>query len=451
MTTMDQKIQQFRLAVEWKIQACRVPGRSSSLRPGEAIQSILTLGFFPLHAGPSGLIRFLPAVFAIGIGRAMSRRETDARRLSTNNFIRMLGTYAALSVMLYALSWIAGIMAMTGKSALEASRDSYNILVSAQVYGYWTMGQVERFAFAFSRQAENGLLLLHAALLMAGTAAIAVWMAVKRLPAVDALFKRLTTRGVVLYVIELCIGASLGTSMRGPRSTYTDAIALLVFLATALCWLAWWRFRRDLDCIARDERERPSLPLPSGAIAPHDLESVCLALLLLSGLGAFLLGWQSFVSLMFATAAMWTFSRSGENPSAGVLSKSLNTTAVSIGFGFAGLGFGLRENAPAPWMASIIVSSALVIGQAQLFRHLRDVTESRITLALGFTLAVLVVLLCGGASVLGLLIIPFALGMLWVARSPGYWHRFGEYPFYIVLGFFAFFALFLPKMLFPAA
>lgn len=410
------------------------------LTPATAFLSILTFGLFPFHFGPDALIRFLPAVFAIGLFLRCLRARVPFPRLA----LGVGGGYLLLGAALHALSWVAGLLSLANSTSLAQPTDVYRVLVSAQSNGYWTLGQAERFLSPLGRQADTALILAHAAVVFLVMVICAA--AVARLTmSIRSLVKRLASRPVVLFGMEFFLGASLAVGTQVARATYTEMLAYAIFFIVVFLWCSWWRIVRDLENIARDELEHPDYPLPSGTVTPHDLEALSHVLLSISLFGAWVLGWPVFFGLLSASLLAWADSRGGFGLRDGVLTHAVVITGIGLGIAWSGAALAIQEAAMPAWLIRILLSAALLFGLSALSKGLRTMTDARPLLAGLLTLGMGIALLIANQQVFWLYFLPAAAGMFLLAFRPGKWHRYGSLPIDGFLGFMLFIALFLPK------
>lgn len=412
---------------------------------GDALRSISTFGVFPL-SGPPTPFGFFPALCAVGAGWAMRRRGVPIAKL----FVGSVAAYVILAFFQHSLSWIAGILSLAASSAaIQPPSDAFRLLVNAQLDGYWTINQAERFFAPALRQAETSLIATRAAILYLAAFGAAAFLARRSVRAFPSLLKRLLTPEAGTFAAVILIGLSIGAVSRTSSASYTDAIAELVFIAAALAWLLWWQLGRDLDSLARDAGSATALPLASGAIATHAYEGFMRLALAISLFGGALLGWRVFAGLAAGAAVAWFLSRRGMGYSGAAPSHAMGISAAATCLAFAALAVTLRHLPPAPWMARAVISAALLAGIMRLFIDLRDSVESRVVLLLSILPLTVLAVSASRQQAFMALLIPFALGMLWVARKPSSWYRFGAYPLYGLLIGMALVALFLPRLFVP--
>lgn len=417
-------------------------GRSFIVLPvRDALLSVATLGVLPVRYGPEVVIRFLPACFAVGIAVIGRRSGVRLFRL----VVAAAVSYSVLAAAMHGMTWIAGGIAAANATPMETADSTFRTLVSAHADGYWTRLQGERFFFPVGRQAENAIEAVRATVwfLVSAVAVIVALAASARSP--GTLVKRIGTRTAMFWIVHLVAGLSVGLGMRGVRASYTDGVALAAFFVSSFAWTAWWRFRRDIENLASDERERPDLPLPSGSIQAHDLKQASELLLGCALFGSFLLGYPVFIGFAVAAAASWIASRDGAAFRDGIVGDGVAAAFVGLGLGWAGLSMGVRD-APMPeWGIRIVVALALLAGIGHLFRHVQTRVEHR---AAHFAVAAAGLAVSAAVARQRSFWVPVlaaAVGLLVLYRKPGKWHRYASWAVDAVRGGIVFILLFLSR------
>lgn len=335
------------------------------LRSGEAVSSVLTLGLTPFRSGPTALIRFWPLLVALGLIWRLRPHKLPAMR----SVVAAVSAYLALAVSVHALSWIAAAVAISRKISYLDLSDVYRSLVSAQSGGYWIAGQGERLFAPLGRQAETGLAaaqsavwFLAACLLLAAFAAF--W------PAAAKLSKRLLTLEVLSSFSAAATGLGVGTVRVLADGSYTYWLSFFVLVAAMVAWVWRERLNRDLENLPDDELRRPHLPLPSGAVAPHEIEAFNLMLAVVAFFGAALLGWTVLAGFVLAECTAWLRSRRGLGWGGAVVSSALAQSLAGFSLGVSGLAFGLRSFAVAPWQVAAVSAAALLCAGFDVLRRL---------------------------------------------------------------------------------
>ncbi len=260
-------------------------------------------------------------------------------------------------------------------------------------------------------------------------------------------FKRIFTPAVGAFASVLVFGYAVGSVGAPIRTSFSDGISLLLFLAISVAWLAWWRFQRDIDTAAEDAERRPSLPIASGAVALHDAAHAARTFLFLALGTAVLLGWPVFIGMASATLAVRLSSRQGHGWGTAFIADVLLRTATAASLGATGLFFGLRQVIPSANVLHLVAGYSVFVGVAALLVHLRDQTDLRVGAALMGIVIPVVCLLVLRSSTIFWLVAAYAAGTIWVARKPSSWQRSAAVPIYLLMTGFAFFALFFPHLL----
>ena len=413
------------------------------LRPAQALGSMLTLGFWPAPVGPDALIRFLPLGTALGLVWKLYRLRFASRRV----FASAAAAYLILAFFLHVLSWIAGALAWLKGTSLESIDDIFRVLITAQSGGYWINGQAQRFLAPLGQQAGTGLLAAHAAMLFLGSFCLLAILFFKRLAGARQLMRRLLTAECFAWFALIATGLGLGYTLQSTDTSYTFWVSLALVCCLTLAWVLRWRLVKDLEHVPQDEVENPHLPLPSGAVPPHEVEELNALLLVLALFAAALLGWPVFVGVALAASLSWMVSRSGLGWGSGAL---LERTIMVMSFsalGWAGLMFGLRNALPSTWMVNLLLAAALLASLGGLTNELRRQTSAKKVILLlpstGLFIAALIMrqpLLWG----LGLLAILSQLALGWKIEL---WRKFGAWPAYLLLTFTALLSLLLPQLL----
>ncbi len=412
------------------------------LKPGEAFLSIFSLGFWPLHYGPAMLDRFFPLVFAAGLAFVLWRQRQALSRI----LISSLTVFFGLSLVSGFLSWAAVFLAWSRKSALDDVQDVYRVLVSAQSGGYWVSGQAERFFSATGHQAETGLMAARGSALFIVACILLVFLAWRCLPAFKSLAKRLITLESTVAIAVFFAGVGLGWMGRTADYSYTGMLSLVVAALASLAWVYWRRFGSDLENLPQDELNSPHLPLPSGAVAPHDLETLGMFLLVISLFGSSLVGWPVLAGFAAASFLSWSASRRGLGWGSGIVFRITFYALTVFALGQAGMAFGLRNYTLAGWQVWALVGASLLGGSVILMNDLKSQIVSR-AWAMAVPSACLVISLLAirqpvlwGIGILAVFI-QLAIGYKAEWRS-----RFMVLPTYVMLFTLAILSVFWPTL-----
>lgn len=416
------------------------------LAPGDAIVFILTLGFFPLKTGPEALARFLPAVVAFGIWFRAKRLGRDAKK----GIVSALAAYLALALIANALSWIAFALGASHGVTIAGSEDANRVLVTAQADGYWTRGQVERFFAPLGQQSETSFALIRASVAFFASFLFLAFLAAREIRGFGRIMKRLASRSVIPLAAAMLIGAAIGFGSpagRGVTISYTNILACLVFLISAVSWLLAWRLMRDLTNLPRDERERPDLPLPSGAASVNDVILLRDASVVVSLFGALLLGWPVFAG--FATAYILdVFSTKIVVADARrkMLIRSAAVALLAASLGASALIAALRDAPPATGMLRLVLSVGILIGAERVSRRLELFASSRLHHAAILLGAVACSFLIAGERILWLLFLPVCAAYFVFIQKTETWAARRAFPLYFLLGAVGFLALLMPRL-----
>lgn len=412
------------------------------LKPGEAFISILSLGFWPLHYGPYVLDRFFPLAFALGTAFILWRQKQAILRILASALI----VYLSSAFLSNCLSWISAALAKSRSTVLEDVQDVYRILVSVQSGGYWVSGQAERFFAATGHQAETGLMAARAAVIFLAACLILLGLAWRRIAAFRLLAKRFITLESTVTVMVLGIGLGIGWVGRSLDRSYTNLLSTVVLIVSALAWVYWRRLLSDLENLPQDELRSPHLPLPSGAVAPHDLEDAESILLVVALFGSSLLGWPVFAGFAAATFFAWCSSRSGLGWGTGLVSRSVVYSLAVLALGQASLAFGLRNSALAGWQVWALFGAALLAGSILLVNGLKNMALSRAWSMAIPSAGILVPLLVIRQPVLWGLGLAAIFIQLAVGYRPAWYSRFALLPAFLLLVVFAIFSVFWPAL-----
>ncbi len=411
------------------------------LRPADAFGSIMTLGLLPLHAGPDALIRFLPLGLGIGLLWEFRRLRVDTIR----GILMPLGTYLVSALSLHCLSWIAALAALTRGTTLQSMDDVNRLLITLQSSGFWINNQLDRFMVPLGSQAQIGLVAVQAAVLFLLAAGFLLALMVRRVAAYRALAQRwLTLQGLGWFGI-CALGMGLGWSARGSDPSYTSLLAFGLAWIVFFVWILYWRLERDLDNLAEDEVSRPHLPLPSGAIALQDYQELSRVFLVVSWLGAALLGWPVFLGIFSATLLLWLQTRRGAGWGSGQVPHAVLSALIAFCLGYAAAAYGISAAQFQPWMIFLLAGSALLVGGADLIYRLRyQAAPLRIVHYLPAACLLLSLAVINQPLVwsIGFLAVLGQLGACWKSEK---WLKYGALPAYILLCMIACLALMVPR------
>lgn len=412
---------------------------SSILLPSEAVQRMLTGGFFPAPAQGDILVRFLPLCTALGLGFSLRRRA------SVRIGIAVLGWYLGFSILIYGMSWIAGALAVSA-GPLNGT-EAFRTLVNAQRDGYWTLLQQERFFAPIGRQTATSFMATESAVFLFASFGLLLWALWRRVSRSDLLVKRLASRSVGAFTLATVAGLTVGMLGHALRPSYTDALAEVLFLLALVSWLLWWRLRRDLENLPTDLTSRPSLPLPSGAVTPQAVQEFIQIAGAMSFVSVAILGWPVALPFIGATLVTWVCSRQGLGWGSGAIGGAVSAALTSGLLAISALEVGLRHLSFTPSLLRFVASIALLVGLGELFSHVREEVESRIPVAIAFLVLGVFAILASRQPSFVYLLVPFALGVGWTASKPPNWHRFGAYPIYGLLAGIVCIELFLPHLI----
>lgn len=413
---------------------------SSTLLPSEAVQRILTGGYFPIDAQSDNFARFLPVFLVIGLGLVLWRRANFTRVL-----IALLSWYLSFSILLYGMSWIAG--AMSKSSNPLSSAEVHRVLVSAQRDGYWTMQQQDRFFAPIGRQTNTSFMATESALFLLASFGLLVWTFWKRVSGSDALIRRLATRSVGAFMLAAVAGLMIGTAGRALNPSYTDVLAEFVYLFALISWLLWWRLRRDLENLPTDLTTRPRLPLPSGVVTPQAVQELIQITGAMSFVSVATLGWPVVLPFICAALVTWVSSRQGLAWGSGAIGGSVSAALTSGLLALSALEVGLRHLSASSSHLRFLMMIALLVGLGELFSHMREEMESRIPVAMAFLVFGVFAVLASRQPSLVYLLVPYVIGLGWAASKPSNWHKFGAYPLYGLLAGIVCIELFLPHLI----
>ena len=416
------------------------------LTPTWSLISVFSLGLFPVKMGPIALLRFLPVCFATGV----FWRVWKTRGKTGSALIAALLVYVPFALSIHLLSWIGGAMALSHGDVLSTPDDVFRVLVSAQADGYWTQAQTERFFAPISMQSQNALYGVQAALVFLLLTVLLAGFAVYTIRSLDVLAKRLLTRSTLLLAVSALLGLGLGLLLQGGSISYTEVIACIVFFVVLIAWLGWWRLARDIVHLSRDEREQPSLPLPSGLVSVQDAESlrdVCLALVLY---GAFLLGWPVLISFVCASLLTWIDLRVEWPSRLDVWCRAAASGLIAGCVGSAALAMAVSDAVEPQWMIRLLLAVAVLAGLVRLSRSLDRVLPARLPQ---------VAVLCGGIGLalffanqlaLWVLFLPCVAAVFLLARNEEKWREYRIFPVYLLLASLVFVAVFVSQWLVKA-
>jgi hypothetical protein len=412
------------------------------LTPPWALLSIASFGLLPFKMGPIALVRFLPAVFSVGVFLRLRHPMRSVAKAA----IAAVIVYLPFAFSLHALSWIGGIFSALRSDVLSTPADVFRVLVSAQADGYWIRAQPERFFAPIGRQGENSFFGIQAAILFLCVTATLCVLAVRTIRSMDRIGKRLLARSTVLLGVAAVLGFGSGSMTHGPSMSYSDVIAVWVFLVVGIAWLLWQRFSWDIARLTDDERERPHLPIPSGAISINDAELIRDGTLGVSILGSFLLGWPVFLSLGCATTVSILAQRvSFASGKSRWLATSLAAGLTVACFGASALAVAVRDATEPEWAIRFLLAAAVLIAGEWALRHSIQPVLSRLRQA-GLACAVMAfALVLARQQASWLLFLP-AIGAVFIlAQQEDRWRRFRLFPLYFVLGGLVMLAVFLPQ------
>lgn len=419
---------------------------STLLTPAWSLVSVLSLGLFPLKMGPIALLRFLPASFAAGIfWRVWKTRGRAVLAVSA-----ALCVYLPFALSIHTLTWIGGAMSLSHTDALSSPADTYRVLVSAQADGYWTQAQTERFFAPIGMQNENGFYGVQAASIYLVLVILLVLLALRTIRSLSVVGKRLLSRSAILLALSALLGLGLGLLLQGGSISYTEGIACVVFFVCLIAWLGWWRLARDIAHLARDERDSPGLPLPSGAVSLTEAESLRDICVILALYGSFILGWPVLVSFACASLLTWIDLHAEWPGRVEVGCRALVAGLVAGCVGSAALAMAVSDAAEPQWMLRILLSAAVLIGLEKLFRSIDRVLPSRVWQAVVLSACIAIALFLANQQATWLLFLPAVAAIFILARTEEKWSEYRIFPLYFVLGALIFLATFVSQWLVKA-
>lgn len=409
------------------------------LTPGTAGISILTLGILPFSSGPQVLVRFLPAIFSLGLGFILYRRSSQGSRA----WLTAFAFYAIAAFLTQAPAWAAWL-ASGSVAGAEDARDILRVWANLQLDGYWTEGQTDRFLAPLGRQAETAILAWQAGIFFISSALVLAWTGIKFL-AWKKILRRLVDFEPVAAVLIALTLARAAWFVRPGSWGVVNITALFVFIIALVSWLLWRRLTKDASLLARHETEHPDYPLPSGAVALHDLEFLSRILLAVALFGAALLGWQIVLGFTAASLAVWLFSICAWDATRELKILGLVLTYVFIGW--TGLAFGTRSGMFFPDLMYFLLGLALLTGALEYLRDgWRELAGQRgIFWAAAAILAALALAREPEAWAPGIIAI-LAAAYLYIKNGLSA-QKYGLWPLYFVAGLFVLIGLFLPKIL----
>lgn len=398
--------------------------RLSVLAPGQIGISMVTLGVFPFGAGPDVLVRFLPPLFAFGLALRLFRARI---RPVTVGALTLLSLFVQ-DILLHAASIVAGILAFIRHISLESSSDAFRLLVSAQADGFWARLQPERFLVSNSLQAENGLLIMKASIVFLFLTIVCLtWVCVGGRNVARALVKRVFTKETIRCFLIAALGSVVMFQAQTPHVSYTDFLALAVFVVTVIAWNAWWRFRQDLESMADDAFAHPDRPLPSGMIATHDLEAASTALLVLVLYGALLCGWPVFVGIICATGFAFGLSDRGFGWMRGIVTHAIGFGLTVFVIGGSAAMFALRDLFVPAWVIRVVLAGSVAVGFAVLLEAVSPRLTSVLSRLIVGCLGLMVSVGIAQQPVLWYVLLPALAGLLAVSSEVQKWKKFSPY------------------------
>ncbi len=358
----------------------------SILLPREAIISILTLGFWPLHQGPISLLRFLPLTIGLGI------------YIQTKNRKNSCIIYSVLACAVNAISFITyGYYLFASGEVLENAQDAYRIFISSNINGYWTNNQTERFFASIGGQAENSMQALHGAFVLILALCI-VAGCVKLWKTILVNYK------LFVYTLPIIFGVILGCTVRMGNGTFADILALILFLVSAGCIYMYWEN------------------------ASHTYLAVAIMSLLL-------LGWPVAIGFFVALFIKY-FSK---NYTGDIWASTFSTFVLNASLAWSGLAFGLRDLPVSNWMLRSIFAIAFLMSASWLGKKLLQ-TALDIKYQVGFIfLSAGCAAFISGQILFGVLLIPLFIMFAHMRTREKYKIFFLD--FYISTIFIAFFIL----------
>jgi hypothetical protein len=206
--------------------------------PRQALFSLLTLGLWPMGQGPMAAIRFAPLAVFVAVFVPAHRAGRDEVRAVVHALVAAL----VQAVAVYALTWVAWAAFAAGPGDLfEDVQDTFRILVSSNVDGYWTNGQAQRFLIGLGAQAETALLAVQGAVIAA--LAILVLASTASWSALLASWKARVGLSSYRRIALVAGGLLISRSVVPSASSATDPLAWALFIIS----LAGWTFVREAE------------------------------------------------------------------------------------------------------------------------------------------------------------------------------------------------------------
>jgi len=414
---------------------------ASVLTPADALLSIVTGGFIPVSSGPDPMIRFLALFTGIGLLLVMWKKASRIRAVLSG-----IGWYVVSSLVLLNLSWIAALDAIIVRGTLKTATDAFRILLTSSPDGYWNLQQQARFLAPVGDQAGMAFAGRSAAVVYLATLVlitVVVWM---RTTWFRSLVKRLATRTVGAFALVAFIGRATSMVIHPPRPSVSGVLAEVVLLAVIVTFLLWWRLRRDLEDLPKDLEAGSRLPLPSGEVSPQQAVDAAVISAAFALMGAALLGWPVLLTCLAGMSVSWLVSKQGMGWGSGVFGTGIGIASIAWCLGTIALLVGVRQYLPSPASILLVTSVSLCVGLAELVCYFRDAVDQRILPAFSILLFASLSIAASQQRFLLWSLIPFAAGMVWVARKPSRWHRFGAYPLVVLLIGIACVELFFPDV-----
>ncbi|MFH1621356.1 MAG: hypothetical protein ABIB04_04725 [Patescibacteria group bacterium] len=413
------------------------------LSPYEAWLNIISFGLYPTRFGSLVQIRFLPLVVFLGLGIFLSRSGVSKAK----SWLYSGGAYLTLIFSYNFMSLIAWLGSRSLSQTVSTTADTFRVLVRLHSISYWSQSQLDRFLLPIGRQAESTLLMTHASIIFLITTALLILIFIKSIRVPTGLVKRISTKNSVLWVLPVAIGVSLSLTSQGPRTSYTDVLALIIFIIVILSWIAWWRFGRDMDNLAQDELHQVDLPLPRGEVSLQDLESIRNVLLTVCLFGAWILGWPVFLGIFSASIAMWFLSRYGAGLGDSLLTSSLGNAVIGLSLSWVGAAVALRDASSPAWITRMLFGAAILVGLSRLIKDLGDaILTSRYVIWI-FISALLVIPLITKQNFIWIPVIGAAVFAVWAYRDTRKWRHYGIYFMDLALVLMAFITLFIPQLI----
>lgn len=294
---------------------------------------ILTLGIFPLKAGPEILVRGAAIGLIVLVALNLYCRRFQLMRL----VVAAVLAWVAGALSLLVQTWLAYFSAVANNLTLVHSQDAVQALGWLHTNTQWTTYQADRFFTGVGKQLETGIVLSSSSILFLLACALGLLLLSKVQPyarsgVARALIRRLLPASYVQALPAVALVGGLAAGWNSVRWSWgaLDFVALALLLVAFIAWSAIRTYGNDLKNIRRDEEKFPNRPLPAGLIRPDELTDLCRILLPVMLAASFLLGWPVFLAALALLAVDYTFSAILFPPAEKVLSFAKNMLFIAL-------------------------------------------------------------------------------------------------------------------------